>query len=110
MATNVLFKRGSYKTLPAAGHAVDGAIYLTEDEGGIYLGLADKTLKRMGDYVFVQDLNALEQYATTKISKYTMFYVIDGNILAFYDPDAIDPNSGKKGVIRQINRQKELNE
>ena len=110
MATNVLFKRGSYKNLPAAGHAVDGAIYLTEDEGGIYLGLADKTLKRMGDYVFVQDLNALEQYATTKISKYTMFYVIDGNILAFYDPDAIDPNSGKKGVIRQINRQKELNE
>lgn len=110
MATNVLFKRGSYKNLPAAGYAVDGAIYLTEDEGGIYLGLADKTLKRMGDYVFVQDLAALKEYATSKISKYTMFYVIEGNILAFYDPDAIDPVSGQKGVIRQINKQKELNE
>lgn len=105
---NVLFKRGSYKNLPAAGSAVNGAIYMTEDEGGIYLGLSNGNLKRMGDYVFVDSLDKLYEYDFTSITKYTMFYVVQENILAFYDPDQIDPETGKQGKIIQINKQNSI--
>ena len=73
---NVLFKRGSYKQLPASGSAVNGAIYMTEDEGGIYLGLSNGNLKRMGDYVIVDSMDKLQEYDITNVTEYTMFYVV----------------------------------
>lgn len=82
---NVLFKRGSYKQLPASGSAVNGAIYMTEDEGGIYLGLQDGALKRMGDYVLLNTQEELRAYDLTNVGEYTMFYVKDDNILCRYD-------------------------
>lgn len=82
---NVLFKRGSYKQLPASGSAVNGAIYMTEDEGGIYLGLQDGALKRMGDYVLLNTQEELRAYDLTNVGEYTMFYVKNDNILCRYD-------------------------
>lgn len=82
---NVLFKRGSYKQLPASGSAVNGAIYMTEDEGGIYLGLQDGALKRMGDYVLLNTQEELRAYELTNVGEYTMFYVKNDNILCRYD-------------------------
>lgn len=82
---NVLFKRGSYKQLPASGSAVNGAIYMTEDEGGIYLGLQDGALKRMGDYVLLNTREELQAYDVTNVGEYTMFYVKKDNILCRYD-------------------------
>ena len=82
---NVLFKRGSYKQLPASGSAVNGAIYMTEDEGGIYLGLQDGALKRMGDYVLLNTREELQAYDVTNVGEYTMFYVKNENILCRYD-------------------------
>lgn len=82
---NVLFKRGSYKQLPASGSAVNGAIYMTEDEGGIYLGLQDGALKRMGDYVLLNTREELQAYDVTNVGEYTMFYVKNDNILCRYD-------------------------
>lgn len=99
---NVLFKRGSYKQLPASGSAVNGAIYMTEDEGGIYLGLSNGNLKRMGDYVIVDNMDKLEEYDITNVTEYTMFYVVQSNIFAYYN------RTDKKFV--QINKQNSISD
>jgi hypothetical protein len=42
---NLLFKKGSYADFKAkvleANQVAEGAIYFTEDEGGLYVGLKD---------------------------------------------------------------------
>ena len=91
MAENMIkFLRGNVANLPQT--ATEGALYFTKDEG-VYLGLADGSYHRYGDFITVADVKSLP--ATGAHAK-CMYYCTEENILARYDSE--------KGWI-QINKQ-----
>ena len=84
----VQFKKGLLSQLPI-GNAVDGALYITTDEGGIYLGNSDKSLKRLGDFIVHDNVDALNTWKTShgeaKMSEQAMHYAKAENVLARWD-------------------------
>ena len=95
MAENMIkFLRGNVASLPKT--ATEGALYFTKDEG-VYLGLADGSYHRYGDFIQV---NAVADLPTAGAHVNCMYYCVAENILAKWD--------GKKWV--QINKQKTLAE
>ena len=87
----IRFLRGNVANLPQT--ATEGALYFTKDEG-IYLGMADGSYHRYGDFITVADVNSLP---TTGAHETCMYYCIQENILAKYD--------STKGAWVQINKQ-----
>lgn len=71
----VKFLRGSYANYKALTPDAD-SIYITTDEGGIYLGS-----KRLGDYVLVNTINNLPADAHEN----ALYYVKDINVLCRWD-------------------------
>ena len=94
MADMVKFYKGSLADLPSTG--VNGAIYITSDEGGIYLGTGTG-MKRLGDFITVSDVASLPAEGAHETC---MHYCVAENILAKWD--------GSTWV--QINKQKTLAE
>lgn len=95
MAENMIkFLRGNVASLPQT--ATPGAVYFTKDEG-LYLGLADGTYHRYGDFIEVANVDSLPaEGAHIK----AMYYCTAENILAKWN--------GTKWV--QINKQQTLAE
>lgn len=95
MAENMIkFLRGNVASLPQTATA--GAVYFTKDEG-LYLGLADGTYHRYGDFIEVANVDSLPaEGAHIK----AMYYCTAENILAKWN--------GTKWV--QINKQQTLAE
>lgn len=83
MATNpyVKFKRGLQAALPSS--IVDGTLYLTTDEGAIYLDNENSRV-RLGDVVAVQNIAALpaDGPAYQAANGMIMYYAKDENVLA----------------------------
>lgn len=95
MAENMIkFLRGNVASLPQT--ATEGALYFTKDEG-VYLGLADGSYHRYGDFIQV---NAVADLPVTGAHVNCMYYCVSENILAKW--------SGSEWV--QINKQKTLAE
>ena len=88
--TMIQFLKGSVANLPA--QATPGALYFTIDEG-VYLGQADGTYHRYGDFIIVENVQSLP---TSGAHTNCMYYCKAENILAKYDT--------AKGWI-QINKQ-----
>ena len=94
MANMIKFFKGSVASLPATG--VDGALYITTDEGGIYLGTG-AGMKRLGDFIQVDAVaNLPEAGANTS----ALYYCVAENVLAKWD--------GSKWT--QINKQRSKEE
>jgi len=95
MAENMIkFLRGNVASLPQTATA--GAVYFTKDEG-LYLGLADGSYHRYGDFIEVANVDSLPaEGAHVK----AMYYCTAENILAKWN--------GAKWV--QINKQQTLAE
>lgn len=95
MAENMIkFLKGKVARLPQTATA--GAVYFTEDEG-LYLGLADGTYHRYGDFITVANVASLPEAGAHETC---MYYCVAENILAKW--------SGTEWV--QINKQKTLAE
>lgn len=75
MADMIKFYKGLEASLPASG--VNGAIYITTDEGGIYLGTGT-SMKRLGDFVQVANVASLP----AKAHENCLYYCVAENILA----------------------------
>lgn len=75
MADMIKFFKGLEASLPAAG--VNGSIYITTDEGGIYLGTGTG-MKRLGDFVQVANVASLP----AKAHENCLYYCVGENILA----------------------------
>ena len=75
MADMIKFYRGLVNNLPQTG--ADGALYITTDEGGIYLGTGTG-MKRLGDFVQVANVNSLPE----KAHENCLYYCVAENILA----------------------------
>jgi hypothetical protein len=86
----IKFLRGNVANLPQT--ATEGALYFTKDEG-IYLGMADGSYHRYGDFITVANVEALPASGAHVTC---MYYCTAENILARYD--------SVKGWI-QINKQ-----
>lgn len=75
MANMIKFFKGLEASLPASG--VNGALYITTDEGAIYLGTGTG-MKRLGDFVQVDNVAALPE----KAHESCLYYCVAENILA----------------------------
>lgn len=75
MADMIKFYKGLEASLPAAG--ANGALYITTDEGAIYLGTGTG-MKRLGDFVQVANVAALP----AKAHESCLYYCVAENILA----------------------------
>ena len=71
----IKFYRGLAGNLPATG--VNGALYITTDEGAIYYGTGTG-MKRLGDFVQVDNVAALPE----KAHESCLYYCVAENILA----------------------------
>jgi hypothetical protein len=71
----IKFFKGLEASLPASG--VNGALYITTDEGAIYLGTGTG-MKRLGDFVQIADVASLP----TKAHESCLYYCVAENILA----------------------------
>lgn len=62
---NLIFKKGTYADFKAkVTTAQEGAFYLTEDEGGLYVGLADGSTKRIqGSVLIYENIDAIVEAA-----------------------------------------------
>lgn len=95
MAENMIkFLRGNVASLPST--AVEGALYFTKDEG-VYLGLANGTYHRYGDFITVADVDSLPAAGA---HENCMYYCVAENILAKWNGTG----------WTQINKQKTLAE
>lgn len=75
---SVKFLKGTLAGYQAITNPSANSIYITTDEGGIYLGS-----KRLGDYIRVADINALK--ASTLKSVDALYYAEAENVLARWD-------------------------
>ena len=75
MADMIKFFKGLEASLPTSG--VNGALYITTDEGAIYLGTGTG-MKRLGDFVQVDNVAALPE----KAHESCLYYCVAENILA----------------------------
>ena len=82
---NLLFKRGSYndfKTKVLGGKAVDGALYLTEDEGSLYVGKSDGSVLRVQGTVHqYADLKEFGASVTPPYSTDVIYFIANKNAL-----------------------------
>ena len=75
MADMIKFYKGLEASLPAVG--TNGALYITTDEGAIYLGTGTG-MKRLGDFVQVDNVASLPE----KAHESCLYYCVAENILA----------------------------
>lgn len=75
MANMIKFFKGLEASLPTSG--VNGALYITTDEGAIYLGTGTG-MKRLGDFVQVANVASLP----AKAHESCLYYCVAENILA----------------------------
>lgn len=76
MADMIKFYKGAVASLPSVG--VNGAIYITNDEGGIYLGTGTG-MKRLGDFIQV---DAVANLPTNGANVSALYYCVSENVLA----------------------------
>lgn len=94
MADMVKFYKGLLASLPTTGD--NGSIYITSDEGGIYLGTGT-SMKRLGDFIQVDSVSSLP---VSGASTSALYYCVAENILAKWN----------NSQWVQINKQKALAE
>lgn len=94
MAEMIKFYKGALGSLPTTG--VNGAIYITTDEGGIYLGTGTG-MKRLGDFIQVDSVSSLP---VSGANTSALYYCVAENVLCRFD-------AGSNEWV-QINKQKTL--
>lgn len=78
MADMVKFLKGTLAGYQALTTKDNNSVYITTDEGGIYLGG-----KRLGDYIRVADINALKNSSLKSVD--ALYYAEAENVLARWD-------------------------
>ena len=93
------FLKGNYSNLSNAA-INEGQILVCGDTGELFVDVAADKRVKIGDFITIANLTALEALDATKVPTSRLYYVEDGNILARSD--------GEKWV--QVNRQKTKDE
>lgn len=91
---NILFKKGSYsqfneKILQNTEAIEDGALYLTEDEGGLYLGKVvngTKSVQRIqGSVLYFESLDEFTENIKPPYSQDVIYFIANTNSLVRWD-------------------------
>lgn len=107
MANEILFKKGSYSDFKTKvltdNKAVEGALYLTEDEGGLYLGLNGGTVKRIqGSVIFYESVLDFQNNVEPPYSSDVIYFISNSNALIRWDASATNAD-GSVGRWVQLN-------
>lgn len=97
---NVSFAKGNRASLPE--EYVEGRFLVTLDEHAIYLDVDGESRIRLGDFVEVEDMAALEE-VTSPVST-ALYYVKELNVLAKHDGASwkqINPDTGATKVSKE---------
>ena len=95
MAEMIKFYKGLLETLPEVG--TSGSLYITTDEGAIYLGTGSG-MKRLGDFIQVAAVANLP----AKANESALYYCVADNVLAKWngsDWSQINKDTGATDVI-----------
>lgn len=98
---NLIFKKGTYADFKEkVVTAQEGAFYLTEDEGGLYVGLSDGSTKRIqGSVLIYDDIDAIVEAAgLPPYDPNVIYFSAKDNALFRYD------DSGVTGEWIQLNQ------
>lgn len=90
---DILFKKGSYgdfksQILDQSNKVTPGALYLTEDEGGLYLGINSSTVKRIqGSIIFYKDALTFKGTVIDNppYSRDVIYFIVSDNALIRWD-------------------------
>lgn len=87
--TQLGFKRGLAKDLKNINSnktAIEGTIYYTTDEKGLYIGNADKTVSRIqGSFVVFETLSDLQTtYNSVPYDEHAIYYILSGDAKGMY--------------------------
>lgn len=91
MSNSILFKKGSYNdfktnVLASGKKAIPGALYLTEDDGGLYIGKSDQTVQRIqGSVVFWPNITEFGEKVTPPYSEDVIYFLVEQNSLIRWD-------------------------
>lgn len=84
---NILFRKGSYEQFKALTSFTAGTLYLTEDEGGLYLGLGGSNKKRIQGSVLYFDTLTRFENEVIKAPPYStdvIYFIADEDALFHY--------------------------
>ena len=87
---SLLFKKGSYQDfinkVVTGNKAVDGALYLTENEGGLYLGKSDGTVQRIqGTLQQFDTLTSFAEGVQPPYSHEVVYFIAEQNAFVRWD-------------------------
>lgn len=78
---------GRYAYTQGDTHIEEGVLYLTEDEGGLYLGLADSKIKRLqGSVVFYNTTEDFLKMVEPPYYDDVIYYIVESNALIHWNP------------------------
>lgn len=87
--TNIAFKKGSYEAFQEAlakKSIQAGALYLTENEGCLYLGTGNNTVKRIqGSVVFYDTITDFTTLVEPPFSTDVIYYIVNDNALIHWN-------------------------
>lgn len=112
---NILFKKGSYSNFKAnvldkTNAVTPGALYLTEDEGGLYIGTSTSSVKRIqGSVIFYDNILNFKEGVIDNppYSRDVIYFIVDDNALIRWDESKsqwIQINATADSVVNDINR------
>lgn len=112
---NILFKKGSYSNFKAnvldkTNAVTPGALYLTEDEGGLYIGTSTSSVKRIqGSVIFYDNILNFKEGVIDNppYSRDVIYFIVDDNALIRWDESKnqwIQINATADSVVADINR------
>lgn len=78
---------GRYSYTQGPTHIEEGVLYLTEDEGGLYFGLADNKIKRLqGSVVFYDTSDDFLKMVEPPYHDDVIYYIVESNALIHWNP------------------------
>lgn len=111
---DILFKKGSYgdfkaNILDKSNQVTPGALYLTEDEGGLYIGISQSKVKRIqGSVIFYENaLNFKENVIDNPpYSRDVIYFIVQDNALIRWNDSTnkwIQINATADSVTNELN-------
>lgn len=111
---DILFKKGSYgdfkaNILDKSNQVTPGALYLTEDEGGLYIGISQSKVKRIqGSVIFYENaLNFKESVIDNPpYSRDVIYFIVQDNALIRWNDSTnkwIQINATADSVTNELN-------
>lgn len=101
---NLLFKKGSYENFVNnvlnGNKAVEGTLYFTEDEGGLYVGQTGGVAKRIqGSVLYFESLQEFTDKVKPPYSSEVIYFIANNNALVRWREDSSLDHGGEWKIL-----------